>query len=190
MNKVLPLMAVAGYFLWALHTGYHSQPLDEKLQVEPVVFPEIKIAPPAQEATGNEEVIVDEEVTDYIIELDEYAQEGDTVIPLKRVSFYNLVPEQTSPDPSTSSCGPTVERQIGVSRDLFFDSNRRKHLCGARVTVITDNGQVFENYVLNDTMHSRWELTADIVYPGVTEEDIMAARALGVTTGTLIIHAD
>ena len=49
-------------------------------------------------------------------------------ITMKRISAYNPVPRQTTADPSTSSCGPTLPRQIAVSRDYFFDENGRKHL--------------------------------------------------------------
>jgi 3D (Asp-Asp-Asp) domain-containing protein len=102
-----------------------------------------------------------------------------------RVTAYNPVPEQTWGDPNVSSCGPNVERQIAVSRDLFFDENGRKHLCGTRVTLITDRGEVFEDYVIWDTMNPRFTNTADIMFP---ETNPSNALNFGVTKGILIFH--
>lgn len=115
-----------------------------------------------------------------------YADEGDTLIRIERVSFYNPVPEQTTPNPEYSSCGKTLDRQIAVDRGLFFDAEGRKHLCGRVVTVVTDRGEVFENYVLNDTMNARFtEPTVDVMLPA---DEVDKAMELGVTTGTLIIR--
>lgn len=189
MGRFIIITALSAYALLAHHVIWAEHNPERELTT-PVPIVEVAEQQVVEEVV--EEVVERVEVADnsYVIELDDYAGENDTVIVLQRVSFYNLVPEQTSPDPSTSSCAKTVERQIAVSQDLFFDDNRRKHLCGARVTVITDNGHVFENYVLNDTTHSRYRLTADVVYPGTSPEDIQAALAMGISTGTLIIHAD
>ena len=104
-------------------------------------------------------------------------------VPLNRISFYNAVPWQTEGDPNVSSCGPNRQKQIAVSRDLFFDENGRKHLCGVTVTVITDRGEEFRDYVIYDTMHPRYTNTADILIDSVEE-----ALVLGVTTGRLLFH--
>lgn len=107
------------------------------------------------------------------------------VIPLIRISAYNPVPRQTWGDHTISSCGPNIENQIAVSRDLFFDENGRKHLCGTVVTVITDRGEEFGNYIIWDTMNPRYTQTADIMLPHADEAQ---AFAFGITTGQLIIH--
>lgn len=108
-------------------------------------------------------------------------------IPLSRISAYNPVPRQTWGDPNVSSCGPNLERQIAVSRDLFFDEYGNKHLCGTIVTVITDRGEEFAEYVIWDTMHPRYTNTADILLP---TEDEFVAFAFGITTGMLFIHGN
>jgi len=110
-----------------------------------------------------------------------------TALPLTRVSFYNAVPRQTQGDANVSSCGPNLPKQVAVSRDLFFDENGRKHLCGTVVTVITDRGEVFKDYVIYDTMHPRYTNTADIL---LSTKDESVAFALGITTGLLIISLD
>ena len=107
------------------------------------------------------------------------------VVPLRRISAYNAVPRQTDGDPSISSCGANLPRQVAVSRDLFFDSDGRKHLCGAVVTVISDRGEVFENYVVWDTMHQRFTETVDVLWHNNDEGE---AYAFGITTGHLIFH--
>lgn len=106
-------------------------------------------------------------------------------ITLDRVSVYNAVPRQTAGDPTVSSCGANLPRQIAVSRDLFFDSEGRKHLCGTVVSVITDRGEVFEDYVIWDTMAPRFTNTADILWHNNDEGE---AYAFGITTGQLHIH--
>lgn len=122
------------------------------------------------------EVVIHEHETDDYVE-----------VPLHRVSAYNPVPRQTWGDPTVSSCGPNRENQIAVSRDLFFDDEGRKHLCGASVTVITERGEVFEDYVIWDTMNPRYSNTADILMP---TEDESVAFAFGITRGILLIHID
>ena len=106
-------------------------------------------------------------------------------IEVQRVSAYNPVSWQTWGDPNVSSCGPNQEKQIALSRDLFFDENGRKHLCGTLVTVITERGEVFENYVVWDTMNTRFKNTADIMFP---EKDPTNALEFGVTSGVIIFH--
>ena len=106
-------------------------------------------------------------------------------IELDRISFYNPVFWQTDEDPSISSCGPNRENQIAVSRDLFFDDYGRKHLCGQKVTIITEDGEVFEDYVIWDTMNERFTKTADIMLP---HEDHNVAMELGITSGVLHVH--
>ena len=103
-------------------------------------------------------------------------------IPLEKITAYNAVTWQTQGDPNVSSCGPNIPNQIAVSRDLFFDENGHKHLCGTIVNVITDNGITFENMVIWDTMAPRFVLAADILMDRVDE-----AREFGVTSGVLQI---
>lgn len=106
-------------------------------------------------------------------------------IPLVRVSAYNAVPRQTQGDPNVSSCGPNRPNQIAVSRDLFFDEQGRKHLCGKTATVVTDRGEKFKEYVIWDTMAPRFTQTADILLPTLDESE---AYAFGIATGILVIH--
>lgn len=115
----------------------------------------------------------------------EILEETSLKLSVDRISFYNPVYWQTDGDPHISSCGPNVENQIALSRDLFFDENGYKHLCGARVTIITDDGNVFENYVVWDTMNPRFTNTVDIMLP---HTDHTEAFNLGVTSGVLYIH--
>jgi hypothetical protein len=112
-------------------------------------------------------------------------QEKPNEIPIQRISAYNPVPRQTDGDPSISSCGPNKPNQIAVSRDMFFDENGRKHLCGTIVTVFTERGEVFENYVIWDTMNSRYSNTVDIMIPS-TDESL--AFSFGVTSGVMVIN--
>jgi hypothetical protein len=137
-----------------------------------------------------EEVVIitveEEFVTIEIIE-EEVLEKPVIEIPLNRVSAYNPVPRQTWGDPNVSSCGPNLERQIAVSRDLFFDEYGNKYLCGTVVTLITERGEVFDNYVIWDTMHPRYTNTADILIPTPDES---LAFAFGVSRGTLILHVD
>lgn len=104
---------------------------------------------------------------------------------VSRVTAYNPVWWQTWGDPNVSSCGPNLERQIAVSRDLFFDEYGRKHLCGTVVTVVTDRGEVFEDYVIWDTMNARFSNTVDIMFNDTNPHE---ARVFGVTTGVIIFH--
>lgn len=104
-----------------------------------------------------------------------------------RISAYNPVPRQTDGDPNVSSCGPNREKQIAVSRDLFFDDYGRKHLCGVTVTVVTDRGEVFTDYVIWDTMNPRFNNTIDVMFPHTNEYE---AYDFGVTTGVLYFHED
>jgi hypothetical protein len=109
------------------------------------------------------------------------------VVPVARISAYNAVPRQTQGDPNVSSCGPNLEKQVAVSRDMFFDSEGRKHLCGTRVSVITNRGEEFHDYVIWDTMAERFTETVDILWHNLNEHE---AYAFGITTGFLIIHGD
>jgi hypothetical protein len=109
----------------------------------------------------------------------------EDTLELTRITAYNPVDWQTWGDPNVSSCGPNQEKQIALSRDLFFDENGRKHLCGKRITIITDRGEIFENYVIWDTMNPRFINTADIMFP---EKDPSNALEFGVTAGIIIFH--
>lgn len=106
-------------------------------------------------------------------------------IRLQRISAYNPVPRQTDASPDISSCGPNVERQVAISQDLFFDENGRKHLCGQRVTIVTDRGEVFEDYIIWDTMNVRYTNTVDVFLPTENEDE---AFAFGITKGVLYMY--
>lgn len=113
------------------------------------------------------------------------AEKNPNEFNIQRISAYNPVPRQTDDDPNISSCGPNKPNQIAVSRDLFFDENGRKHLCGKAVTIMTDRGEVFEDYIIWDTMNPRYSNTVDIMIPS---EDESLAFSFGITTGVMIIH--
>jgi 3D (Asp-Asp-Asp) domain-containing protein len=81
-------------------------------------------------------------------------------IPLSRITYYNAVPEQTDDDPEMSACGPTMDGQIAVSRDLF----KVVLPCGTRVQLIVND--VYEGeFIVWDTMARRWTETADVLMP-------------------------
>jgi len=84
------------------------------------------------------------------------------VVRLGRVTYYNAVPEQTDSDPLTSACGPNLERQVALSRDLF----RTHYDCGTMVRVWIEDGYLGE-FTVWDTMHPRFENTLDILADGV-----------------------
>lgn len=107
------------------------------------------------------------------------------VIPIKRISVYNPVPRQTDGDPFTSSCGPNLQNQIAVSRDLFFNAAGKKHLCGVTATVVTKEGLVYSDYVVWDTLSARYNNTVDVMLPH-DDEDL--AMQIGITEGTLLLR--
>jgi hypothetical protein len=98
-------------------------------------------------------------------------------IPLGRVTYYHAVPEQTDADPETSACGPTMPRQIAVSRDLF----RTVLPCGTLVRLHVDGVGDLGVFTVWDTMATRWIATADVLYPNGTRP------AWGRETGTLTL---
>lgn len=110
-------------------------------------------------------------------------------VPLQRITAYNAVPEQTSADPTMSSCGPTKDMQIALSRDLFFDGNRRKHLCDVEAIIFTDQGHVYYA-TINDTMHERWNHAADVLLDPTDdkEQNYREAMTWGIRTGHVVIR--
>lgn len=99
---------------------------------------------------------------------------------LGRISAYNAVPSQTEGNPNVSSCGPNQPSQVAVSRDLFFDENGTKHLCGTTGTIVTYRGEIFD-VVIWDTMNPRFTESADILMTSID-----SARQFGITSGFLI----
>jgi len=113
--------------------------------------------------------------------------EPDEVEELHRVTAYNPVPRQTEGNPNISSCGPNQPQQIALSRDMFFDANGHKHLCGRTATlIIVEDGEVIEvtERVIYDTMAARFTKTADIYMP-TTDESL--AYAWGVKQALIYI---
>lgn len=96
-------------------------------------------------------------------------------VPVERVTYYNAVPGQTDSTPNVSACGPNLERQVAVSRDLF----RRDLHCGDVVKVWLDGEGYLGEFVVWDTMAARFTRTLDIL----TE----TSYAWGKTTGHLIV---
>lgn len=112
----------------------------------------------------------------------------EEAVRLQRLTAYNPVPRQTDSDPETSSCGPTRPDQLALSRDLFFDPNGSKHLCGAKVRVLivnpqTDTVEQVEERIVWDTMHRRYEATGDI-FLNTTDESL--AYEFGVKAGVVV----
>lgn len=106
---------------------------------------------------------------------------------VSRITFYNPVWWQTDSTPNASSCGPTVEKQIALSRDLFFDEHGNKYLCGVHVDIITKDGLILEDYVINDTMNARFTDTVDVMLP---KDAVQEAFELGVKEGSVIFKYD
>lgn len=96
-------------------------------------------------------------------------------VDLGRVTYYNAVPGQTDSTPNVSACGPNLERQVAVSRDLF----RRDLHCGDVVEVWLDGEGYLGEFTVWDTMHPRFELTLDIL--------TKTSYTWGKTTGHLIV---
>jgi len=104
---------------------------------------------------------------------------------IERITFYNPVVWQTDATPQVSSCGPNLEKQVALSRDIFFNDQGEKHLCGTKVDIITEDGVIFKDYVVNDTMNPRFENTVDIMLPKTRIDE---AFNLGIKQGTIIFH--
>jgi len=58
-------------------------------------------------------------------------------------------------------------------------------LCGKKVTIYTERGEVFKDYVVNDTMNVRFEKTVDIM---LSHENENEAFELGITSGHIVFH--
>ena len=82
-------------------------------------------------------------------------------ISLARITYYNAVPEQTDSTPDISACGPNLEAQVAVSRDLF----RSELHCGDVGQVWSEEGYIGE-FTVWDTMNSRFSQTRDILTEG------------------------
>ena len=134
---------------------------------------------------GARDTLVEPEVVEVEVERVVHLSHPLTAIRLERVSAYNAVPRQTDDDPSTASCGTTIPGTVALSRDLFFDSDGHKFRCGQVVSILTDRGELFSNLTVWDTTHSRFSLTADILWPNNNEGE---AYEFGITGGWLIIH--
>lgn len=102
---------------------------------------------------------------------------------MTRITAYNPVPWQTDSDPHIASCGPNVQKQVAVSRDLFFNEHGEKHLCGEKITVVTTDGHEFDDYVINDTLNARFTNTVDVMLP---EDKQLEARRFGVKEGYIL----
>lgn len=76
-----------------------------------------------------------------------------------RITYYQAVPEQTDSDPHISSCGPNLERQVAVSRDLF----RGELTCGDVVQVWTHENEYIGEFTVWDTTNRRFSNTLDIL---------------------------
>lgn len=105
-------------------------------------------------------------------------------IPLQRISFYTLSPDETDIDPETFSCGKIDYEKyqvIAVSRDLFFGPNKEKHLCNKKAKIVFDTGEEIEGIIF-DTMHYRYKNSADVLV-----KDKNTAFSLGVKRGNIVI---
>lgn len=80
------------------------------------------------------------------------------VVEFDRITYYQAVPEQTDSDPHISACGPNIQNQVAVSRDLF----RNTLHCGDVLQVWGEHGYIGE-FTVWDTMHPRFDKTLDIL---------------------------
>ena len=113
----------------------------------------------------------------------------EQAIRLNRLTAYNPVARQTDADPMVSSCGPNRPDQLALSRDLFFDTEGRKHLCGAKVMLFvvdpdTNLVEGVQERVVWDTMHSRYEDTGDVY---LDTQDEREAYEWGVKRGVVVL---
>jgi 3D (Asp-Asp-Asp) domain-containing protein len=77
------------------------------------------------------------------------------------VGWYHPTVEFTDADPEVSACGPTLDRQVAVSRDLF----RFELPCGTRVRIeFEDVGSVGE-FIVWDTMGASKRHAVSIMLP-------------------------
>lgn len=95
---------------------------------------------------------------------------------MSRISYYNAVPWQTDGDPNVSACGPNLDFQVAVSRDLF----RSQLHCGDQVDVWIKDGYL-GRFTVWDTMHTRFTNTLDIL----TE----TSYGWGLTTGHVVVRS-
>jgi hypothetical protein len=119
-------------------------------------------------------------------ELLELGYREDQAVRLHRLTAYNAVAWQTNNRPFESSCGLNQPDQLAISRDLFFDDNGNKHLCGERVKLliidpVTREVTDVQERVIWDTMNGRFQQTGDVLL-----EDVAEARRFGVRQGLLV----
>ena len=116
----------------------------------------------------------------------------EEAIRLHRLTAYNPVARQTDHHPDLSSCGPNRPDQLALSRDLFFNEEGRKHLCGAKVMLLvvdpqTSTVESVQERVVWDTMHRRYEETGD-VYLDTKDESV--AYEFGVKQGVIVFVSE
>lgn len=161
-----------------------------KLRAQPwaTVTAAVPLTPPEPWAVITSERTLDPTFGPAYRYLETNGHRGQTV-PLHRVTAYNALPYQTSPDPTMSSCGPTFEGQIAVSQDLLFKDGR-KAMCGKEVTLLVmsnDNKYVVQRIsgIVNDTMNRRYTNAADIL---IHNTDVDQALAWGVRRALLVVE--
>lgn len=80
-------------------------------------------------------------------------------IELKRITYYQAVAWQTDEDPFTSSCGPNLDKQIAVSRDLMGSIVN----CGDQVQVWSSTHGYIGSFTVWDVTNARFTSTIDIL---------------------------
>jgi hypothetical protein len=127
---------------------------------------------------------------------------------LDRITYYNAVPEQTDDDPFTSACGPNIENQVAISRDIFTKRppvweppavhigpppekrsaqtvihSADRLYCGDVIRIWSDAGYLGE-FIVWDTTHWRWQGTLDILTDGVYSWGRTRGHAVLIERGT------
>jgi hypothetical protein len=96
-----------------------------------------------------------------------------------QVTYYQALPGQTDITPDIAACGRNLRPwvQVALSRDLFYEGNRRR--CGKRAKLRFPDGRVLR-VVVNDTMNRRFRLRVDVL---VHHHE--PARAYGIDSARL-----
>ena len=81
-------------------------------------------------------------------------------IDIPRITYYQAVWWQTDDTPNISSCGPNIESQIAVSRDLMGEVVN----CGDSVEVWSDKHGLLGTYTVWDVTNERFSKTIDILF--------------------------
>jgi hypothetical protein len=82
-------------------------------------------------------------------------------IAVRSIGWYHPTVEFTDADPELSACGPTLDRQVAVSRDLLSTDLP----CGTRVRVDLENIGTIGIFTVWDTMGASRKNEANVMIP-------------------------